>query len=136
MGIDQAIGMRRIALVARAGALLVALAGALAACSPHAGDVAAPGPADIAYAESAAPADPALAARYARSCKLCHAVAGAGAPLVGHRAAWAPRLQARGEAGLLASIHGGRGAMPARGQCPDCSDQDYRALIRFMAGAQ
>ncbi|WP_353227886.1 c-type cytochrome [Novosphingobium sp.] len=115
---------------------ITALCAVLAGCSPPAAVATPPTAAEIAYAETAAPADPALAARYARSCKLCHAVAGAGAPLVGSVAAWQPRMTARGIDGLLASVHGGRGAMPARGQCADCSDADYRALIAFMAGAK
>lgn len=106
----------------------------LAACSHEAPMPPAPTPADIALAETAHPGDAALADKYARSCRLCHSVAGTGAPLAGHRASWQPRVEARGIDGLLASVHGGRGAMPARGQCPDCSDADYRALIHFLSG--
>lgn len=106
----------------------------LAACSHEPAQPPAPSQADIALAETAHPADAALADKYARSCRLCHSVAGTGAPLAGHRASWQPRVDARGIDGLLASVHGGRGAMPARGQCPDCSDADYRALIHFLSG--
>ena len=106
----------------------------LAACSRTAPPPPAPTQADIALAETVHPADAALAAKYARSCQLCHSVAGTGAPLAGHRSSWQPRVDARGIDGLMASVHGGRGAMPARGQCPDCSDADYRALIHFLSG--
>jgi len=35
---------------------------------------------------------------------------------------------------LLASVKNGLGAMPAKGLCFDCSDEDYTALINYMAG--
>ncbi len=105
--------------------LLVAVAG----CTPPPPPAVALTPAQR---ESLHPADAALAARYDRSCALCHARAGSGAPLVADAAAWAPRL-ARGDAALLASVTQGRGGMPPRGLCPDCSDDDLRALIHFLA---
>ena len=61
------------------------------------------------------------------------ATPGLGAPLTGHSAAWAPRIDQRGMDGLIASIHSGRGTMPSMGYCPDCTDDDFRALIEFMA---
>lgn len=82
------------------------------------------------YAERARPSGT-LAEVYDRSCRGCHAVRETGAPLTGHAAAWAPRL-ARGEA-WLAAVKGGLGAMPPMGLCPDCTDDDFRALVRFMS---
>ncbi|MEZ5999527.1 cytochrome c5 family protein [Hyphomonas sp.] len=87
----------------------------------------------IALAETLVPSDPTLAATYERSCRACHALNGLGAPLTGHSAAWTPRFEARGTDGLLASVHSGRGAMPAMGYCADCTDDDFRALIQFMS---
>jgi len=78
------------------------------------------------------PSDPALAASYERSCMLCHTQAESGAPLAGAASAWAPRLQ-KGMDTLLVHTENGFNAMPARGQCADCSPQDLRALIAFMA---
>ena len=49
------------------------------------------------------------------------------------RAAWAPRW-AKGEQMLLDHTISGFNGMPAGGQCFSCSADDYRALIRFMAG--
>lgn len=80
---------------------------------------------------TARPADPALAARYERACKTCHATPGSGAPMVGDRAAWTAR-QAGGAASMLANVRAGMGAMPPMGWCPDCSDDDLRALIEFL----
>ena len=87
----------------------------------------------IALAETLVPTDPELAAIYDRSCRACHALDGLGAPLTGHAAAWAPRFDVRGPDGLLASVHSGRGVMPAMGYCADCTDDDFRALIEFMS---
>lgn len=93
-----------------------------------------PGPADIARAESLRPADADLAAIYERSCAACHAFVDAQAPLAGHSAGWAPRLAARGLDGLIISAQQGYGNMPAMGLCNDCSREEMRALIEFMAG--
>ncbi len=77
------------------------------------------------------PADARLAALYERSCATCHARVGAGAPLAGDQAAWAPRL-AKGKGALLQSAQQGLNAMPPMGLCPDCSADDLSALIDFM----
>lgn len=90
-------------------------------------------PAHAAMAETLVPADPGLAAVYERSCRTCHALDGMGAPLTGHAAAWAPRLEARGMDGMLASVHTGRGVMPPMGYCADCTDETFTALIEFMS---
>lgn len=103
------------------------------ATGPDGPAVPGPTPAQIAFAEAAAPGDAELAAIYERSCKNCHAVINTTAPLTGHRAAWRPRLEARGTAGLLASARNGMKAMPAMGLCADCSDAQFSALIDFMA---
>ena len=87
----------------------------------------------IALAEELTPSDPDLSAVYDRSCRACHALNGLGAPLTGHSAAWTPRFDARGLDGMLASVRSGRGAMPAMGYCPDCTDDTFEALIEFMS---
>lgn len=92
-----------------------------------------PDPSHIALAETLVPSDPDLSAIYERSCRTCHALDGLGAPLTGHSAAWAPRFDERGMEGVIASVRKGRGAMPAMGYCPDCTDDNFRALIEFMA---
>lgn len=92
-----------------------------------------PGPAVIRYAETANPADPRLAGIYDRACRACHAVRATGAPLTGDAAAWRLRLESKGVDGLSAAVRTGVNAMPAMGLCPDCSDEDFRALINFMA---
>ncbi|EJL28715.1 cytochrome c5 [Caulobacter sp. AP07] len=82
-----------------------------------------------------APADPHLATLYGESCKACHAIPGTGAPLVHDRKAWDPRWK-QGEAVLLDHSIQGFQAMPAGGQCVACNPDDFKALIRFMAGRE
>lgn len=103
---------------------------ALAAC----GSTEAP-PLPITEAQSAAltPADPRLAELYERSCKACHTVTDAQAPLTGDRTQWDQRWT-KGEDVLLANAIGGINGMPAGGQCFECSPADLKALISFMAG--
>jgi len=113
---------------------------ALAACGDESNnaatskDVPPPSREQIMAAEDALPSDPRLADMYERSCMACHTIPETGAPLTGYSAAWAPRLEAKGIEGLVASAKAGMNdnAMPAMGQCMDCSDADMNALITFM----
>ena len=73
--------------------------------------------------------------QYAASCGACHAYAGAGAPKTGDAAQWEPRL-AKGMEALVSSVKNGLGVMPAGGMCTTCSDDDYKALITYMATPQ
>ena len=70
--------------------------------------------------------------KYDKSCKVCHAAGAANAPKTGDVAAWEPRM-AKGMDVLVASINNGLNAMPPKGMCYDCSDEDYKALIEYMA---
>lgn len=88
-----------------------------------------------ARASNAAPADARLADLYAGSCRSCHGQAESGAPLTLDRGAWDPRW-AKGEQALLDHTISGFNGMPAGGQCFSCGADDYRALIRFMAGRE
>ncbi|MCE4057154.1 c-type cytochrome [Pseudomonas sp. Au-Pse12] len=80
-----------------------------------------------------APADPALAQVYASSCQLCHANPASGAPQAGDAKAWAPRLAQGADTLLDHSINGYQG-MPPMGQCMQCSEEQFLALISFMSG--
>ena len=90
----------------------------------------APAPAVAAPAAEAADEGPG-AAIYKRSCAACHAAAVAGAPLFGDKAAWEPRF-AQGMDALLTTAINGKGGMPPRGTCADCSDEDLRVAIEYM----
>ncbi len=85
-----------------------------------------------AAAAVAAPADPALARLYEQTCKTCHGAPGTGAPLTGDAAAWASR-SAQGLEVLVEHTVSGFKGMPPLGSCADCSEDDFVALIRYMA---
>lgn len=91
----------------------------------------------MAEAATAAPAAPAASAArtgeqvYNASCQACHATGAAGAPKLGDKAAWAPRIQ-QGMDTLMTHALKGFNAMPARGTCGNCSDQEIREAIEFM----
>lgn len=70
--------------------------------------------------------------KYDKSCKVCHANGAANAPKTGDAAAWEPRM-AKGMDALVLSVNKGLNAMPPKGMCFDCSDDDYKALIEYMA---
>ena len=76
-------------------------------------------------------ADP-VTDKYNKSCAVCHASGAANAPKTGDAAAWEPRL-AKGMDVMVQSVANGLNAMPPKGMCFDCSDEDYKALIEFMA---
>ena len=68
---------------------------------------------------------------YNSNCIDCHKAGIAGAPKLGDKAAWAPRI-AQGKNILLQhSLHGLRG-MPPKGNCLDCTEDEIRNTIDFM----
>ena len=86
--------------------------------------------------EPTAADDPAVVERqYNRSCAACHASGAAGAYRTGDAVAWAPVL-AKGMDMLLANVRSGYRSMPPMGLCNQCSDEDFRLLIRYMAQPQ
>jgi cytochrome c5 len=68
---------------------------------------------------------------YNRTCVACHASGAAGAPKLGDKAAWEPRT-AQGMDALMNSVLNGKNAMPPRGTCASCSDDELRATVEFM----
>lgn len=87
-------------------------------------------PAPAAAPVAAAGAAPAL---YTQICATCHGTGVAGAPKVGDKAAWAPRL-AQGIDGLTASAIKGKNAMPPRGASAG-SDADIKAVVTYMVNS-
>ncbi|MES2917970.1 MAG: c-type cytochrome [Pseudomonadota bacterium] len=73
-----------------------------------------------------------IADKYNKSCAMCHGSGAAGAPKKGDKAAWAPRLK-QGDAVVLKNVKNGIRAMPAKGLCADCTDADFKALIKYMS---
>ena len=69
---------------------------------------------------------------YEDYCFSCHTPGLSGAPKIGDREAWKFRL-AQGKNVLLDStINGIQPAMPPRGVCFDCSDQDLEHAIDYI----
>jgi cytochrome c5 len=71
-------------------------------------------------------------AKYQASCFACHSSGAAGAPKTGDAEAWAPRLE-KGMDVIIGSVKTGLNAMPPTGLCGDCSDDELKALIEYMA---
>jgi len=70
---------------------------------------------------------------YQKSCQACHASGAAGAPKLGDKDAWAPRI-AKGNDALLLSVNNGLKAMPPKGACMSCSEDELRAAMEYMVG--
>jgi cytochrome c5 len=68
---------------------------------------------------------------YNKACKVCHAAGVAGAPKLGDSEAWAPRV-AKGEEALFGSIKKGLNAMPPKGACMTCSDDELKSALEYM----
>ena len=66
------------------------------------------------------------------ACLACHATGAAGAPKIGDKAAWAPRIKTGAEA-MLKSVLNGKGAMPAKGGAADASDFELARAVVYMA---
>ena len=92
-----------------------------------------------ASAENAAAAAPAAAASgevpalYKKSCAMCHASGAGGAPKLGDKNAWAPRI-ATGMDELLKVAINGRGGMPARGGTK-ASDDELKTVVEYMVSS-
>lgn len=84
---------------------------------------------------SAAPAAPTAMSGeqiYNKTCVTCHGAGVAGAPILGDKAAWAPRISSLGVDGLVKTAISGIKAMPPKGGCMNCSDDDIKAAVEFM----
>ena len=68
---------------------------------------------------------------YDSSCTTCHAVGVSGAPKMGHPEDWNPRL-ANGIDTLYTHAINGFNAMPAKGLCMACSDDEVTAAVDYM----
>lgn len=68
---------------------------------------------------------------YDSKCFACHGTGAAGAPKLGDKAAWEPRI-AKGMDTLMTHAKNGFNAMPPMGTCMDCSDDELKAAIEYM----
>ena len=132
--------------------LAVSLATLIAACGQKeekapAAETAAPAPAAVETAPAPAPApvETVTAAPAAfdgekvfkGTCSMCHQTGAAGAPIVGKKEDWAPRI-AQGNDTLYTHALGGftgkKGMMPAKGGNTSLKDEDVKAAVDFMVG--
>lgn len=68
---------------------------------------------------------------YESTCKVCHDQGVAGAPRMGDKAGWAPRIKT-GEAAMIQSVVKGKGAMSAKAGNAALSDADIKASVQYM----
>ena len=70
-----------------------------------------------------------------KSCATCHNAGIAGAPKFADAAAWAPRVEKGMDVLYASTINGLPPAMPQKGMCFSCSDDELRALVDYMVDA-
>ena len=68
------------------------------------------------------------------ACAACHGTGVAGAPKLGDKGAWAPRV-AQGKPALYNSALKGKGAMPPKGGNASLSDDAVKAAVDYMVAA-
>lgn len=68
---------------------------------------------------------------YQSACAACHGAGIMGAPKFGDAGAWAPRVD-KGMDVLAKNAIGGFNAMPAKGGCVACSDDEIKLAIEYM----
>lgn len=78
---------------------------------------------------AAGPKDPAKT--YKTYCTICHQVGVAGAPKFRDKASWGDRLD-MGIDALTKSAIKGKGGMPPKGTCMQCTDEDIKAAVEYM----
>jgi cytochrome c5 len=70
-----------------------------------------------------------------KSCATCHNSGVAGAPKYADALAWAPRIEKGMDVLYASTINGLPPAMPQKGMCFSCSDDELRALVDYMVAA-
>jgi len=68
---------------------------------------------------------------YEAVCKACHATGISGAPKFGDKA-WLQLERQEGMKELVKDAIKGERAMPPKGGCADCSDDEIRAAVKYM----
>lgn len=69
--------------------------------------------------------------RYEETCQMCHATGLADAPKLGDKKAWGPRI-AQGMDTMLKHAMEGLRAMPPKGGCTTCDEEEIRKAIEYM----
>lgn len=68
---------------------------------------------------------------YNATCGACHNAGVANAPKPDDAAAWNTRME-KGMDAVMANVINGLNAMPAKGLCFNCTDDDLKAVVEFM----
>lgn len=68
---------------------------------------------------------------YKTKCASCHNTGVGGSPKLGDAAAWEPRLE-KGMDAVFENAWNGFNAMPPKGLCMDCSEDEMQATIEYM----
>lgn len=66
-------------------------------------------------------------------CTGCHSAGVMGAPKLGSKSDWAPRI-AQGKPTLYQHALAGYKGMPPRGTCTTCTDQEIKNAVDYMVG--
>ena len=113
------------------------LVGLLAACGksePPKSEAPPPAAAPAPVADAAADGGKG-AELFKKTCAMCHQSGVAGAPKLGDKADWGPRI-AQGQDTLykhaIEGFNGAKGAMPAKGGNPALSDDEMKVIVDFM----
>ena len=87
--------------------------------------------AKLASSTVSASGDDAAEQLYESKCAICHDTGAAGAPKLGDKAAWAPRIKL-GVDVLHRNAIRGLNSMPPKGTCMSCSDAQIEAVVDYM----
>lgn len=68
---------------------------------------------------------------YGAVCLACHTTGAAGAPVIGDASSWAPRVE-QGMDTLITHAINGYNAMPAKGGCVSCPDEEIAAAVEYL----
>lgn len=77
-----------------------------------------------------------VTATFDQNCAMCHNTGMAGAPRRDDTAHWEARLADAGFDTLVTNAINGVNAMPPRGMCTTCSDDNIAELVRYLSGAE
>ncbi len=69
-------------------------------------------------------------ALYKANCKVCHAQGINGAPIVGNKKMWSPRV-GKGVDALVSNAMNGVGLMPAKGGKTNLTDKDVKLVVEY-----
>ena len=71
---------------------------------------------------------------YNSNCMACHMTGASAAPILGNTEHWVARI-AKGMDTLYENAINGINAMPAKGLCMTCTDEEIRAVVDYMVEA-